>query len=219
MAISLTCLLGCVGCGDGDGRPDSEQAVRIAQQAMQDQRLQNERMAEQSKAIVQESQQLAEAAKELVTLDAESRLQLLKAQTKLQSELNQQQSSLDASRSHLEEERRQIAVARVRDPIVAESIQQVGLLLACLLPLAVCFVLLRHLGEHDSDDAALTELLVRELASDQPNLLAGPLPSEHHHQSMTFLNDSDTDQVGCGVETDWQGEVPDSSDQDPPPPF
>ena len=222
--LPLTILTGCIGCTSSD-----ERVTEVAQQAMLSQRLQNEQIAEQSKAVIQHSQKLTEAAKELVVRDAEARGQLIEAQKHLQSELNQQQSTLDASRSGLETERQAIAKQRYRDPVVANSIQSTGLLLACCLPLVVCVYLIRQLMTDDSDETALAEMLVLELASEQPLLRNGSLgPSPHrlsssagadyHRRAMAHLNDAMTDVPAS--ETDQNSFTDDCGDSESePPPF
>ena len=156
----------------------------FAQQSVHEQAKQNEHMARQSEAVVQESQKLAEASKELVAKDAEARREMVTAQRELNSQLNEQRASIDTGRDELEEERKQIAEQRHRDPIIASSIQTVGLILACLLPLLVCVYVLRQMNRSDPDDAAVAELLTLELVSDQPRLLPGPVlrPAIEHHE-------------------------------------
>lgn len=65
VAIFLTAFAGCSG-------PPDERLSEMAQQTMAEQSRQNQRMADQSEAIVAESHQIAEAAKDLVQRDAES---------------------------------------------------------------------------------------------------------------------------------------------------
>jgi hypothetical protein len=87
-------------------------------------------------------------------------------------------------RDELEQERKQIAEQRHRDPIIASSIQTIGLIVACLLPLLVCVYVLRQMNRSDPDDATVAELLVLELVSDEPRLLPGPVlrPAIEHHE-------------------------------------
>ena len=64
--LLLTTIVGC-------GRSPDERLADFAQQTMSEQVRQNDRMADQSQAVVAESHQLAETAKELVEHDAEAR--------------------------------------------------------------------------------------------------------------------------------------------------
>ena len=158
----------------GCGRSPDERLADFAQQTMTEQIKQNDRMADQSQAVVEESHQLAEAAKELVQHDAEARRELIAAQTELTSQLNSQQSSVYAGHEQLEQDRREIADQRHRDPIVAAVIQNFGLVIACLLPLLVSVFVIQQMQSQEPDHAAVVELLTLELTSEQPHLLPGP---------------------------------------------
>lgn len=173
--MALLTLLAVIGCSDAAPDMRDQRLADFAQQSVHQQAKQNEHMARQSEAVVQESQQLAEASKELVAKDAEARREMVTAQRELTSQLNEQRASIDTDRDELEEERKQIAEQRHRDPIIASSIQTIGLILVCLLPLIVCVYVLRQMNRSDPDDAAVAELLACELVSDEPRLLAGPV--------------------------------------------
>ena len=79
---------------------------------------------------------------------------------------------IDALRDQLEDDRRDIAAQRHRDPLIAAAITNIGLILACLLPLVLCVVILRSLRNPVADEEALTEFLVHEIVADQPLLLS-----------------------------------------------
>jgi hypothetical protein len=130
MCLALL-MLGVVG---GCGRSPDERLANFAQQTMSEQMKQNDRIADQSRAVVEGSHQLAETAKELVEHDAEARRELIAAQQELTSQLNGQQSAIQTGHQQLEQDRREIAEQRHRDPIIAAVIQNIGLTLACLLP-------------------------------------------------------------------------------------
>jgi predicted small lipoprotein YifL len=169
MFAAVLLLANIAGCG----RSPDERLADFAQQTMTEQIKQNDRMADQSQAVVEESHQLAEAAKELVQHDAEARRELIAAQTELTSQLNSQQSSVYAGHEQLEQDRREIADQRHRDPIVAAVIQNFGLVIACLLPLLVSVFVIRQMQSQEPDHAAVAELLTLELTSEQPRLLPG----------------------------------------------
>ena len=57
------------------------------------------------------------------------------------------------------------------DPIIAAALQSLGLIMACLLPLAVCVFVLRQMQDETGDEKVLAELLALELTSDKPSLL------------------------------------------------
>nr|MBC8288760.1 hypothetical protein [Planctomycetota bacterium] len=138
----LLLLLTVIGCSDSPDMRD-QRLAEFAEQAVNEQARQNDRMADQSQAVVEESHQLAETAKELVEHDAEARRELIAAQQELTSQLNDQQATVDAGRGQLEQDRREIAEQRHRDPIVATAIQNTGLVIACLLPLIVAVYVIR----------------------------------------------------------------------------
>ncbi|MDA0591585.1 MAG: hypothetical protein O3C17_26725, partial [Planctomycetota bacterium] len=103
--VAAVLLLATIG---GCGRSPDERLADLAQQTMSEQVRQNDRMADQSQAVVAESHQLAEAAKELVARDAEARRELIAAQQELTSQLNGQQSAIYTGHEQLEQDRREI---------------------------------------------------------------------------------------------------------------
>ena len=81
-------------------------------------------------------------------------------------------------------------------------IQNFGLIVACLLPLLVAVLVIRQMQSQEPDHAAVAELLMLELTSDRPRLLAGSLrqrPALNHddaeeaHHAM--IADDSTDDV------------------------
>ena len=150
---------------------DDERLVDLARDAMDQQRKQNQVIADQSKRIVDESEKLTEAARDLVARDAQARREMIEAQVALNSDLHNERSSIDRQREEMEQDRRQIATQRHRDPVIAESIKVIGAWIACLAPLALAAYLLLHLRTDTPDDHAVAELLVSELTADQPRLL------------------------------------------------
>ena len=182
-SAALLIPLGMVGCSRPDMR--DQRLVDLAKESMARQAQQNQHIARQSQSIVQESQKLAAAAEQLVTHDAKARQELVAAHDRLNPQLNQQRAAIDAGRDQLELERRQLAQQRHRDPIVAAAIQNVGLIVACLLPLIVAVFVIRQMRSDEPDDAAIAQLLVHELTSDQPRLLPGPSlrPPALEHQA------------------------------------
>jgi hypothetical protein len=169
---ALVILLAMAGCSPALDMRD-QRLAEFAHQSMEEQAKQNQTIARQAEAVVQESQQLAEASKELVASDAKARQDLIGSQERLTAQLHQQRATVDAGRDQLEEERQRIADQRHRDPLLAAAIQNVGLIIACLLPLLVCIVVIRQMSSSEPDDGAVAELLVSELTSDQPRLLPG----------------------------------------------
>jgi hypothetical protein len=150
------------GCNSSDDQ--------FAQQSMANQRQQNELIANQS-AVVQGSSHIAEGAKELVARDAQARQELILAQKQAHEQLHDERANVDRQREALDDERRDIAAQRVRDPIVGAAIQGTIELLACLSPLVLAAYALRQLGRANSARVELGELLLNEFTSSQPTLL------------------------------------------------
>jgi hypothetical protein len=111
--------------------------------------------------------EVAEASRQLFQADAKARGEMVA----LQRDLQGGQSELGRQRDQLENDRRQCADQRNRDPIVANTILDVGLILACLLPLILCIVLVLGLRDRTQTESALAEILVEEIVGDKPVLL------------------------------------------------
>ena len=158
--MMMVALLLTAGCGGDSG---DARLVAMAQHNIAEQARQNERMAAQSI-------QIAEASKRLVEADSQARQEMLQAQAGLQEEIQLARNNVDRQRDLLESERREMADQRFRDPIVAESIGAVGLTIACLLPLFLAGYIVHCLRRNIDSDEALSELLVMEIAGEQPGL-------------------------------------------------
>jgi len=152
---TLICLI--IGCSD-------ERLVQLSREHEACQAEQNLRMADLRKCV-------ADGSKRPIEAEAESRDKLLAMQDNLRGD----QATVGEQRDKLESERREIARERIRDPIIAEAIVQVGLCLACLLPLVLAGYLIYAMKHTASqDDAVVTELLVVELVSEKPLFLGPP---------------------------------------------
>jgi hypothetical protein len=149
----------------------------MAQRSLAEQARQNERLAQQSQQVVEASQQLIEA-------DAEARQQMISAHAVLQQEIQQSRDEIEQQRDELERERRAIAQQRQRDPVVAESVQLLALLLACSLPLLLAGYVLYTANRATEQDASLEELLAHELIYPEPlSLPAAQSPPQLEHRS------------------------------------
>lgn len=164
-SVMLIAVL-AVGCSQPDRR-----FTELAERSVERQKEQNELVARQSQAVIEENQRVAEAAQQLIAKDAESRRELIKAQQDLASQVHEANSQLDRQREELEKERRVIAAQRHRDPILAEAIRSLGMLLIGLLPLLVVMYALSRLTPADGGDQALAEFLVTEIANPNSALL------------------------------------------------
>jgi preprotein translocase subunit SecF len=196
ISAAMLTLMTTIGCGPAPDMRD-QRLADLARQSAEQQTRQNEAMAKQSQAVVEESAKVAEAAQQLVQSDAKARAEMIAAQERLLSQLDQQRAAVDTGRDQLEQERKQIAQQRHRDPVIASSIQTVGLILAALLPLIICVYVIRMMSRTEPDDAAVASLLVTELTADRPMLLPGPVlrpaPALEHHGGQYLPDDSASD--------------------------
>ena len=197
-SLALALALAMVGCGESPDMRD-QRLAEFARQSMTEQQKQNARIADQSKAVVDESHQLAQAAKELVNLDAQTRRELLAAQSSLTSQFAQQQSVVDAKRDELEQERREIAGRGNRDPIIASAIKHTGLILGCLAPLAVCAFVIRQMQAQEPDHAAVAELLIQELTV--PKILSVPKTLPKLEANTDWMGSIESDEDDMNSET------------------
>ena len=210
MSVLLMFTLVIIGCGKPPDLRDHRLA-EFARESITEQRQQNDRMAEQSVAVVAGSQKLAEAAQELVMQDATARRELLAAQAELTSQLHDQRSSVNAGRDQLEQERRQIATQRIRDPLLATAIYDVGLVLVSVLPLLVSLYVIRQMQVQEPDHAAVAEMLVLELTSQQPRFLhalAWQSEAEEQHDDPRMLDADFEDDIDEGEAAIERGEPP-----------
>ena len=146
------------GCSTSDDR-----YVELSQQSVA-------RQAEQNQQIAQQSQQIAEAAHELVQADARARTELIEAQRSLEESLQAERSKLDVERDKLEQNRQDLAIAKQREPVIANAIWSAAILVAVVLPIVLYIYLIRTLGTTEPGHD-LSELLVYELTAEQPALL------------------------------------------------
>jgi len=155
-AASILVCFAVMGCSSGD-----ERLADLARQSA-------DRQAEQNRLVETNNQQVIDATKRLVEADTQGRKETIELHRQIEAE----RSGVNQQRDALEQERRQLAAQRNRDPIVAESILAAAGLIAAILPLAVCVYLLRGLF-HKSDGEAMAEVLIQELVAQRP-LLAEP---------------------------------------------
>ena len=152
--LCLAVVVGVVGCNEKDA------LVReMASEAMAEQGGQNRAMADLNRDVALATRRIAEE-------QSKARQAYVDAQKQLQT----QRIEVDRQRDGLEDERRQIANQRHRDPIIAAAVFQVGLLIACLSPLVLCWGLL-HRDRSETSDAELNELLVEDMVADEPKFL------------------------------------------------
>jgi hypothetical protein len=148
-----------------------------------------ERQSEQNRRLADMQHEVAEGSRRLVEADARARQDMVDLHRDLQTE----RSTVGQQRDALEEDRRNLAAQRHRDPIIAETIAQLGLLAASLLPLVVCWLLLRQPVE-PADDREVAELLIADLAASEPVLLPkSPSPLFDDRRSPALPEPPDED--------------------------
>ena len=125
--------------------------ARFAQESARQQAEQNREMAKLNREVAQSHQELIGLGRDL----------------------EKQQVQVNDQRDLLESERRGIAKQRHRDPIIAAAINSVGVVLACLAPLALAGYLLYCLRDQ-KEDQLVAEILIQEMVSDEPRLLPAP---------------------------------------------
>jgi len=168
MLILLVLMIGMIGC-DND-----ERIVRMAQEHARQQAAQSQQMA-------QLQQEVAQGARELVEADSSAREEIVSLHRDIQAE----RTEIGRQRDHLEEDRRRLADQQHRDPIIAATIVQVGMVVACVLPLILCWYLL-HREPAQADDAAVAEVFIEDLTAEAPLLLSAETTHRHaigHEQS------------------------------------
>ena len=153
LPITIAAMLTAIGCESDENR----RLADLAERQLQRQHEQNQRIAEMHHEVAEGSRQLVEA-------DAEARKEMIELQQELQQDMQTERGAVSRQRDALEQDRRDISADRYRDPVIAESIKQIGLLAACLLPVAVCWLLLRQPVE-PADDQAVAELLIGDLVA------------------------------------------------------
>ena len=171
VAVLLTTIVGCT---------DSDQ--RLVEMAKEHEKSQ----AEQSQQMARMQHEVAEGGKKLIEADAKARENL----TAMQHDLRTDQAEIGHQRDQLENDRRAIAAQRRVDPIVAAAIMDVGIGLACLLPLILGIYVLRSACRAGESDSAVAELLVQELVASKPRLsLPGhpSLPAIEHQAVVDSL--------------------------------
>jgi hypothetical protein len=151
-ALVVVVLVGC---------DENDRIVQVATEAA-------DRQAEQSRQIADQNQTLAGATQTLIAADAQARQELIAFQKDLQA----QQAEIGHQRDQLEAERRQLADARTWDSQVALAARSFGVLAACLVPIVLCWQMLRTVRQ-GNDDPVLTEVLITELTASQSPLLSG----------------------------------------------
>ncbi len=159
----LTCLT--TGCGN-----ENRELARMAERHVATQAEQNRNMADLQRDVTQ-------ATRDLVQADAEARKEIVV----LHQEVQQERSEIGRQRDALETDRKQLAAERHRDSLTASALVTLGWIIACVLPLVLCWYLLQRPTDA-ADDLAVAELLLDDLTASKPVFLRhrdAPLEIEH----------------------------------------
>ena len=170
MTVVVIAMLTLVATGCDENKRLAEQAERHAA-----------RQAEQNVRMAEMQREVAAGARQLVEADAKARVEIVELQKGVQTE----RVDIGRQRDLLEAERREIADDRYREPLIAAAITQIGLLIACVLPLLICWQLLRQPIE-PADDGAVAELLLRDMVSESPLLLREIQPIAIDHTASQY---------------------------------
>ena len=131
---------------------------------------------QQVEQLQQQARENAEAARELVKADTQARHEVAVIHHELQSE----RIEIGQQRDALESDRKEVANARQRVPLMAAAFQGGAVLLTCALGLGVCGWLLSGLSKSDSG-GELEDLLVLEVGGEST-----PLSSSRRLDSPTI---------------------------------
>jgi hypothetical protein len=113
---------------------------------------------QQVEQLQQQARENSEAARELVKADTQARQEVAVIHHELQSE----RIEIGQQRDALESDRKEVATARQRVPLMAAAFQGGAVLLTCALGLGVCGWLLSGLSKRDAD-GELEDMLVLEV--------------------------------------------------------
>lgn len=150
LATPLLAVLLIAGCGSEDKR--LTQVLRL--------------QADTNMEMVRLNREVAQGISQLTTANAEFRKEALA----LQKQLHTQRAEILVKQERLDAERRQLLL---HDPLIAKAITHVGITLACLLPVGLCWFLLQRPPSVELDPLA-SDLLLEDLTSARPVLFAPP---------------------------------------------
>jgi hypothetical protein len=124
-----------------------------------------EQQAEQNRQIAEQNQTVIEASQSLVDSDAAARRDVLAAHAELANQ-----------RDLLEQDRKELDRAKQREPILAATIEALGMLMACLVPLGLAGYIVFQAGRstEQASDRLIADFLVTELTRHSPKIISLP---------------------------------------------
>jgi hypothetical protein len=151
--ITLIMMTQIIGCRDDD--QSMQQIVDLSQQVIADQQATMESMQ-------RNSEKLSIATENLISADAQARKELVAASKEQNAGFAIARRNIDQMRADVVAEQRSIATQRHRDPILAQTIGGAALTFSLIIPLAVCWLLIRGANntpvEHETLEALLLEM-------------------------------------------------------------
>jgi hypothetical protein len=152
-------LLLFVGCGE---QHHYREVAEVAQQAADRQAQQNTEMAQLNRDVV-------DGTRRMVAADAVARKDIITVHQGIQDERAGLKDGFDA----LEAERKEIAGERRTESILVPAAKATGMAVVAVVVVGFCWALLFGLRRSNTTDAELTELLIHDLARDEPRHLRG----------------------------------------------
>ena len=177
---------------------------QVMRESLERQAEQNRHIAEQSRLSADSVRRVVEAESEtrtevvdlqrdIVERDNEERERLAELTQSAQNNLNAERVGLDKQRASLEQERQQLAVERSRDPIIAQMIGTVGVLVACTIPLLLAGYVFYSLTRGSDDESIVNEILLSEVTANCPTFLSQDNPRLANQPSDPNLQSGDSD--------------------------
>ncbi len=160
LLAAVICFAGTSGCDETDKH---RQVAEVAREAADRQAQQNNEMARMNREVTEGTRRLIEA-------DAQARQETMEVHHEIQAERVSLQTGFD----QLETERKRIAQQRRTESMVVPAVQSGGSILLGISVVLFCLVLLVGFRQTENSDAELNELLLVDLAREQPRLLAAP---------------------------------------------
>ena len=135
-----------------------------------------------------ESQRLASMADRTVEMQSEQNSIIAKTTSgmvELNHEIQNQRKELTEGHKQLENDRRELHLLRRSELAWAESFQFLAITIAASMPLFLCAYLVWAATKSAKDAELVNEVLLEELVTKQPRLIAGPNHPVIEHHSTT----------------------------------
>ena len=203
LLVGLSFFIGC--------QPSESEAVRrlattvasVSETAVKEQAQLNQKVSEATDTLVRAGSEgriaMIKAHDQLQIKLQSQRAAMIETHDQLQHKLESERASLDDRRKNLDLLKGQIEQDRRRAPIIAESIQSVGGIIACLCPLFLAAYVLYSMNKtiEGDQEKIVNQFLMNELTSDSPVLLPAVSASsrleDQHHQHFLATSDPQLD--------------------------